>query len=107
MRNNGVVTIFRPDKSALGLTCLGTVPAWTSRKMIARNDGAGTYNDDRFDIRVGIEHLPDVRTGDLVFFGRAESACVKASECRRISSVTKNSFGTTPHWHLAAEYRYR
>ncbi len=107
MRKNGVVTIFRPEKGALGITCLGTVPAWTDRKLVVRNDGAGTYNDDRFDIRVEIRHLPEVRPGDLVFFGRAESACVRASECRRISTVTRNGFGTAPHWHLAAEYRYR
>ncbi len=107
MRKNGVVTIFRPEQNSLGLVCLGTVPAWTSRKMAIRNDGAGTYNDDRFDVRIGMEYLSDVCAGDLIFFGRAESACVKASECRRISSVRKNDFGAAPHWHLATEYRYR
>ncbi len=107
MQKNSVVTIFRPDRTAGRLVCLGTVPAWVSRKQFLRNDGAGVYADDRFDIRVEVGHLAEVASGDLVFFGRAESACVEPSECQRIVSVVKNDYGTVPHWHLAAEYRYR
>ncbi len=107
MLENGVVTIFHPDRISGRLICLGTVPARVCKKQILRNDGAGTYSDDRFDIRIEIKHLQKVSPGDLVFFGRAESSCVRKSECRRIESVTENNFGTNPHWHLAAEYRYR
>ena len=107
MKENAVVTLFRPHRASGRLVCLGTVPAWVHQKHMLRNDGATTFNDDRFDIRIRLEFLADVCTGDLVFFGRAESACVKASECRRIQTVTKNQCGTAPHWHLAAEYIYR
>ncbi len=107
MQNNGVVTIFRPHRQSGRLLCLGTVPAWIHKKEMLKSEGVGAYNDDRFDVRIGLEYLADICAGDLVFFGRAESSCVKASECRRIESVTKNIRGTAPHWHIAAEYRYR
>ena len=106
MRENGVVTIFRPDGTSGRLISLGTVPAWVSRKDMLRNEGAGIYNDDRFDVRIEIRYLDNVRSGDLIFFGRAETNCVSPTECRRIESVTENKVGTAPHWHIAAEYRY-
>ncbi len=107
MQENGVVTIFRPDPASGRPVCLGTVPAWVNRKHMIRNDKAGVYNDDRFDVRIGLSHFEDVRAGDLVFFGRAESSCVNTAECRRIELVSKNEYGTAPHWHIAAEYKYR
>ncbi len=104
---NGVVTVFRIAPNGDALTCLGTVPAWIYREEILRNDQSGAYRDDRFDIRIEKAYMDDIRPGDFVFIGRAESACVHVSECVRVSSVVDNSFGTNPHWHLAAEYRYR
>ncbi|MDO4743931.1 MAG: hypothetical protein Q4A86_00925 [Clostridia bacterium] len=106
MKENGVVTIFRRNDGASGLLCMGTFPAWIHREESVRNDGAGMHQDDRFDVRIKTEYIPDIQTGDLIFFGRAESACVKASECRRIAVATFNGFGSFPHWHLRSEYRY-
>lgn len=104
---NGVVTVFRITSKERNLACLGTVPAWIYKEEVLRNDKSGAYRADRFDIRIEKAYMDDVRTGDFVFVGRAESACVHISECVRISSVVDNNFGSTPHWHLAAEYRYR
>ncbi len=104
---NGVVTVFRITPGNDDLACLGTVPAWIHREEILRNDQSGVYQGDRFDIRIEKAYMDDIRTGDFVFIGRAESSCVHISECVRISSVVDNNFGSTPHWHLAAEYRYR
>ena len=104
---NGVVTVFRISSTDGSLACKGTVPAWIYKEEILRNDQSGVHHDDRFDIRIEKSCLDDIRAGDFVFIGRAESSCVRVSECVRISSVVDNNFGSNPHWHLAAEYRYR
>lgn len=107
MTENSVITLFRPNSGASGLLCLGTVPAWVNREEVIKNDGRGIYTDDNFDIRIKRKCVKNIKPGDLVFFGRAESSCVRASECRRIAAVTLNEVGTNPHWHLRSEYRYR
>ena len=107
MRANGVVTLFRPNEGLSGILCLGTVPAWVYREELVKNDGAGVYKDDHFDVRIEKEFVDDVRAGDFIFFGRAESGSVKIAECERIASAILNDFGRTPHWHLRSGYRYR
>ena len=102
-----MVTLFRPRRGASGLLCLGTFPAWVKCEARVRNSGMGVFQDDRFDIRLKLVHISDILPGDLVFFGRAEAGCVKATECRRIDVVNRNGFGGAPHWHLRSEYRYR
>lgn len=107
MTENGVVTLFRAGSGASGLLCLGTVPAWVYREDAVRNDGAGIFAEDRFDVRIKAEYTEDIQTGDLIFFGRAEAGCVDVAECRQIAEVAFNSFGTTPHWRLSSSRRYR
>ena len=106
MSENGVVTVFRPYSGETGILCLGTFPAWVKHEKAIKNDAAGVYQDDRFDVRIKKEHIDDIEVGDLLFFGRAEAGCVKTSECRRIAVVSLNSFGLNQHWHLRSEYRY-
>ncbi len=107
MTTNGVVTLFRTGVGSLGILCLGTVPAWVHREKLIKNDGAGVYKDDHFDVRIEKKYMDDVQAGDLIFFGRAESGSVKLSECERIASVILNDCGNSPHWHLRSGYRYR
>lgn len=106
MRENGVVTLFRRNNSSSGLLCMGTFPAWVYLEESIKNDGVGIHNDDRFDVRIRAEYIKDIQAGDLIFFGRAETACVKATECRRIDVAIFNGAGSFPHWHLRSEYRY-
>ena len=107
MTTNGVVTLFRPNGGSLGILCLGTVPAWVHREKLIKNDGAGVYKDNHFDVRIEKGYIDDVREGDLIFFGRAESGSVSLVECERIASAILNDFGRVPHWHLRSGYRYR
>lgn len=107
MKTNGVVTLFRPNAGHLGVLCLGTVPAWVKRESLIKNDGAGVYKDDHFDVRIEKKHIADLCAGDLIFFGRAETGSVPLAECVRIASVILNDFGKAPHWHLRSGYRYR
>lgn len=107
MTENGVVTLFRSGRGASGLLCLGTVPAWVYREDAIRNDGGGVFSDDRFDVRIKTEYVKDIKSGDLIFFGRAETGCVDVSECRQIAEVRLNTFGTSPHWRLSSLRRYR
>lgn len=107
MITNGVVTVFSPDRSTGRLLCKGTFPAWTHCEKRMRNDGAGVYSDDRFDVRIQLGCVEDISIGDLIFLGRAEAGCVQTGECKRISTVTCNETGSSPHWHLKAEYIYR
>jgi hypothetical protein len=85
---------------------MGTFPAWVYLEKSTKNDGAGMHNDDRFDVRIKAAYTKDIQVGDLIFFGRAETACVKATECRRIDVAIFNRVGSFPHWHLRSEYRY-
>ncbi len=107
MTENGVVTLFRAGSGASGLLCLGTVPAWVYREDAVRNDGAGVFTDDRFDVRIRAEHAENIQAGDLIFFGRAETGCVDVTECRQVAEVAFNSFGSNPHWRLSSSRRYR
>ena len=107
MTENGVVTLFRPAKNRDGLLCLGTFSAWVYHEKIIRNDDGGVYRNDYFDIRIKKDYIEDIEIGDLVYFGRAESGCVKTAECCRVASVILNDSGSVPHWHLGSDYRYR
>ena len=102
-----MVTLFRAGSGASGLLGLGTVPAWLYREEAVRNDGGGIFAEDRFDVRIRAEYTEDIQTGDLIFFGRAETGCVDVTECRQVAELSFNSFGTTPHWRLSSSRRYR
>ncbi len=105
MTQNGVVTLFRPNEGGEGFLCLGTVPAWIYRRDGIKSDGMGIYSDVRFDVRISTMHIKDIRTGDYVFFGRAESSCANLDECSRVDALVLNGYGLHPHWHLKSEHK--
>lgn len=107
MTTNQVVTVFSAAQNASGLLLKKIVPAWVYCEKRIRNDGNEVFRDDRFDVRVELHYMAEICVGDYLFLGRAETGCVKASECHRISAVTKNDFGSSPHWHIRTEYIYR
>ncbi len=104
---NGVVTLFALDADGESFVRRGEFPAWIYHKERLRNTEKGVYKRDNFDIRVERNILENVKTGDLVFFGKMNSEKPDISKCRRVSAVSDNSFGANPHWHFQAEYEYR
>ena len=107
MTTNQVVTVFSAGQNVSGLILKATVPAWVYCERRIKNDGPEVFRDDRFDVRIELHHIAEISVGDYIFFGRAETGCVKISECHRISAVTRNDFGSSPHWHIRTEYIYR
>ena len=107
MTTNQVVTVFSAGQNVSGLLLKGIVPAWVHSEKRIRNDGNEVFRDDRFDVRIELHHMEEICVGDYLFLGRTETGCVKVSECHRISAVTKNDFGSSPHWHIRTEYIYR
>jgi len=107
LTTNQVVTVFSAGQSTSGLLLKAIVPAWVHCEKRIKNDGIEVFRDDRFDVRIELKHISEICVGDYIFFGRAETGCVKMSECHRVSAITKNDFGSCPHWHIRTEYIYR
>lgn len=102
MTQNSVVTLFRMTQEET-LFCMGTVPAWVVFKDGVKNDGFGVCEYDRFDVRIKAEYIRDIKAGDYIFFGRAESSCADITECKRVGSVVLNKCTSFSHWHLKSE----
>ena len=86
---------------------LGCCPAWIYREKRLKSQGLGERALDTFDVRIGLEDMPEILPGDLICFGETSDMDARPEMCSRIIGVRKNSFGSTPHWHLRAEYLYR
>ena len=107
MLENGIVSIFTPDKAGDGFVKRGSFGAWIHHKKILRDTGNGVRSCDKFDVRIAIDKVECIEPGDLIAFAEIGSEEFSASECRRIAEVCENRFGASPHWHLEAEYEYR
>lgn len=105
MPENGVVTVFCIDGKKENYVSRGSVRAWIRHQARLRDQGNGTRICDTFDVRIALGLLDEVKPGDLIFFGEADTA--EIAQCRRVAAVRRNNFGRTPHWHIEAEYMYR
>lgn len=106
MRKNGFVTIFTADGKG-DFRIRTTCPGWIYRKHRLRNIGGGVHLCDNFDVRIPLDALESVAVGDLICFGKLTQAEFAPGLCRKVASVSRNNFGSQPHWHLEAEYQYR
>ncbi len=107
MLENGVVSVFTPDKTGDGFVKRGSFGAWIHRKKRLRNTGNGVRVCDKFDVRIDIDKAECIEPGDLIAFGEVGLEEFSAAKCRKIAEVCENRFGTSPHWHLEAEYEHR
>ncbi len=107
MLENGVVTLFSLDSDGGDYVKYGTYPAWIHCKKRLRSTEKGVYFRDNFDVRIDHGQVKKISVGDLIYFGEMSQDEFSVAECRRVAVVAENNFGTTPHWHLQAEYEYR
>lgn len=105
MLTNGEITIFCLDEGREEYIVKAVVPAWVRHQRRLRDQGSGVRRCDTFDIRIELGLVDSIEPGDMVFFGKAKAADL--NRCRKIAAVRKNDYGSTPHWHLEAEYMYR
>ena len=107
MLKNGVVTLFALSPDGEDYKRCGTYPAWIHCKKRLRSTEKGIYFRDNFDVRIERKLIKCISVGDLIYFGDMGQDEFSVAECRRVAVVAENNFGSTPHWHLQAEYEYR
>lgn len=103
MITNNTVTILRYSKGAEKYETIGTCEAWSFLKRAISNSINGDKNDDVYHIRIRKENIEEVKVGDFVYVGAFEGKEPNLADCRRITSILNNDFGTIPHWHIEVE----
>ncbi len=107
MLTNSKITFFGFNKAHGKYENCGCHPAWVQKKERIKNSDFGVRKCDRFDVRVSLTYDLSVTVGDLIYFGEQTATYPELSKCVRISGITKNNFGSEPHWHFEAENEYR
>ena len=101
MLTNDVITILRYDEETDDYEPVISCAAWVFCKSAKTKTVNGHENSDVIHIRIAKESAERVEKGDLVYIGgRVEVKNIVLADCREITKVTKNHFGSVPHWHL-------
>lgn len=100
MITNNKVTLLRYSQSADKYEIICACDAWVFFKRSISDSTTGDKNSDIYHIRVRKEDIERVKVGDLVYIGDIEGEEPNLAECREITAVSNNKFGTVPHWHI-------
>ncbi len=101
MLTNDVITILRYDEETDVYKPVISCAAWVFRKSANSGTVKGDESADVIHIRIAKECAEHVEKGDLVHFGgKVDVGNIILADCREITRVTKNHFGSAPHWHL-------
>ncbi len=74
--------------------------AWVFRKDGISGSTKGDENADVIHIRVRKEDVDSVKVGDFIFVGETDGEKLDLTNCRKVTKVSNNKFGTVPHWHM-------
>ena len=107
MQTNGYVTHYKYDQLLGEYVFNGSFPAWIYSQERTRAERGGVYGRSVFDVRFPLSSVENICTDDLIRFEKCTDAPPCIEKCFRIAAVTKNSFGSFPHWHIEAENQYR
>lgn len=107
MLKNGIVTVFGLADDGEHFVRKGCFEAWVSREARLKTQADGALRCDTFDVRIALSDAAEPEIGDLLFIGESHEPFAEPSHCRKIAAVKRNGFGTSPHWHIRAEYIYR
>ncbi len=99
---NNPVTLLRHSQTAEQYEVIGTCDAWVFCKRAISGNANGDKNADVYHIRVRKEDIERVKVGDFVYIGDLEGKEPNLADCRKVTRVSRNSFGTVPHWHIEA-----
>ena len=97
---NETVTVLRFSKEEEKHILAGTSAAWVFSKGGIDGGNQGDKNADVIHIRIPKENIEKVRVGDLVYVGEHSGEEYNLAECRKITRVSNNKYGTVPHWHI-------
>ena len=104
MLTNNEVTIVRYVEEKDDYEPLLTCSAWVFRKNGLSRTVKGEENTEVIHIRIEREYISDLKKGDLVYVGDYdEFRPPSLSECRKITKLTDNNYGSVPHWHIEVE----
>ena len=104
MLANNKVTIFRYKEEKDDYEPVLTCPAWVFRKNGLSRTVKGEGNADVIHIRIERMHISDLEKGDLVYVGVYDKLRPPSlTECRKITKLTDNNYGSVPHWHIETE----
>ena len=104
MLANNKVTIVRYVEEKDDYEPILTCSAWVFCKKGLSSTIKGEENADVFHIRIKRTEAPSIEKGDLVYVGDFKShKPLNLAECRKITKLTDNNYGSVPHWHIEAE----
>lgn len=81
---------------------VGACDAWVFCKDGILGSAKGNENADVVHIRIRKEDVASVKKGDYVFVGNTKNT-PNIEDCRKVTRVSDNKFGTVPHWHVEVE----
>lgn len=103
MLTNMHITLFRFNEDTDEYENAGHFSAWVHKTEATAKTENGVRRRDTFDIRFDLKKISNVEPEYLVFFGERRDKYPDLKACLKISRVTRNAFGRSPHWHLQAE----
>ena len=99
MLTNARVSLLRYSTDTDDYISIGTFNAWVFEKKAISNSVNGDENADVIHVRINLSDIDNVSVGDYVFIGEKPNI-VNLSECRKVTRVAKNNYGTAKHWHI-------
>ncbi len=104
MLTNNKVTIIRYVEEKDDYEPIMTCPAWVFCKKGLSATVKGEENADVLHVRIKRTEVQSIEKGDLVYVGDFKRTNpLDLAECRKITRLTDNNYGSIPHWHIEAE----
>ena len=100
MISNNTVSFFRYSSSNDEYELISSCGAWVFLKKGISGSVKGDANADTLHIRIRRDEIERIETGDFVFVGDFRGEKPPLSECKKITKVSDNNFGSAPHWHI-------
>ncbi len=98
---NNQITIIRYSEDNDEYEKIAGCSAWVFLKKGISSSTKGDESSDVMHIRVERRKIQTVKTGDLVYIGHlSKDEDVNLAECKKITRVADNNFGSIPHWHF-------
>ena len=104
MLTNNKVTIVRYVEEKDDYEPILACSAWIFCKKGLTGTVKGEESSDVLHIRIQRANASSIEKGDLVYVGEFKGQnALDLSECKKITRVTDNNYGSVPHWHIETE----
>ena len=100
MISNNTASFFHYSPTNDEYEFISSCEAWVFLKKGISGSVKGDANADTLHIRIRRDEIERIETGDFVFVGGFQGEKPPLSECKKITKVTDNNFGSAPHWHI-------